>query len=1112
LNPADGIEYIFVNIYRVEVEEAGTEATANLIRFLKGMRGDSDDQRINNKTRHIASFSTILNNSLLGLQVENASVYGSKIEMAFEDGNYKFANLIRKNDIIIIHRIPSSLARFFDIITSVFGINSLPTSISGKVIEQVGDSQLSKLTGIKVYGQKMILQENEPIFSGLITKASLVSHGSTQFRLDAQDMIRILQQINTDDVRTTTYSALPTNTDTYFINDSGKTNARRSTYDSDLLHTLALAVKYHITVTGDAIADPIEIISLDNYILAKITDVNKIYIIPITNSMYLFAVNPIMAARCFATYYTKETGMRNYFNFNIFNQTKDMYKNILKIVEDTHTNSISSQNPMIMFGVKFSNDENTDNRNDDDHDVVNYVTDEDTTIRYVFTEVTMSLLFDYQLSEYIVTRSFSSEDRKVKEVNTDKLVREYFWSLIGGIVGGDLDTSAVFSGGDVFYISEDEEKIRINPKAIDKYIGNINKVIKAFDKSISFSFLFNTRIRNLRSAKYNPLVRDQQTSIPITQVLQLLIGAVNGLPLSQGKSTGGQIDASYDISQRIWLESKIGFTEERDGTDMVSWYLFDTDKARVPTVFINIRYAEVRPFTESNITLLNHIMEYEFYDLPSDGKFVAYTGDGAGAKKPVISYIDMGVDNTEPSYSLGSISNFNFQNIYGQDILERYQSENPFPQVGSEAIKTIPRKAIVVVNNFTRFKDADEEFKSSLELNNVIQFGHDVRKYPEAMYNPSGSILLTPAIFSNSDRTTRVNDILTKANIPENTTLKTLGTVDLGNEPENMFPFEENVSTFITSKSEVAFVTGVRKYYNILSFLPIVTRYLDYIEKGFKGYNGDGDVNVNKYKDDLVVITNLKFDATKPYMEFTDDYSTTVFNLITKLHEFIIQFVNHEDYMIMKYATKVTGMDAKKFVHGSEALTDNFGNVRMQFIADNLSQYNINNERAISTLLGIAGVVFSLSHYMNRMIAQSTIGGVLYVPTAFKQKTIGSSNQFDNLNKAYVQIGDSLQFVSDTDESTVESIKDKLLKFVGKLIGVERKNRLDIFRKPFYVWKVVSYFGGSSTSGTSGSTQRIYVTDSGLQWRTSYEEDNITSRIAESIRLRGLDVATASAY
>jgi len=1117
LYPTDGTEYIFVNIYRIQSKDTGTEARSDLVKFLKNFRGSGD--QINNTTKHIASFSTILNNDILGLQVENASVYGSKIEMAFEDGDFRFSKLIRKNDIIIIHRIPSNLARFFDVITSVFGVSALPTSIAGKKIEKVGDSLISRYTGIKTYGQKMILKDNEPIFSGLITKASIVSHGSTQFRLDAQDMIRILQQINTDDIKTTTYASLPTNTDDYFINEaSTKTNAKQTTYSSDLLHTLAMAVKYHITVTGEEIADQIEVKTLDEYNNSTITDVNKIYIIKITDSVYLFGLNPILAARCYLTYFTKETGMRNYFNFNIFHQTKEMYAKVLKLVEETHANSASTQNPLIMFGAMFSDSEYTDHQNSNwtSAQVYDFLTKNTTQLKYVFTETTMSLLFDYQITEYVVTRAFNTKERKKKDITADELVRTYFWSLIGGITGGDFDATAEFSGGKVFYENTDKDKWRINPKAIDQYIGNIGKVMKAFNKSISFSFLFNTRIRNLRSAKYNPLVKNQQSSIPMIQVIQLLVGAINGLPLSQSKSTGSQIDASYDISQRIWLQSKIGFGNKDNKPE---WYSF-SDEEQIPTIYITIQYGEVQKFSESNITLLEHIMEYEFYDLPSNGKFSVYTGAGSGQEVPIIAYIDKGADNTEPTFSLGSILNFNFQNIYGKDILQRYQSENLFPQVGAEAIKTIPRKALMVLTKGTdvnKLKAADKDFESSLSsLASPIQIGHDIRKYHEGTFANADMFLQTPVVKSNSSRTTEVVNMFATNGMPTgaNAKFQKVGAVTFPEEDEQSFPSAENTCVFNEGTYHVI-TTGVRKYYDVLAFLPIVQRYLDYMDIGFKGYNGDGDVNVNKYKDGLVVLTNLKFSSANRYVKFVPDRETTVFNMITELKEFIQQFRGEEaqKYMMLKYATKVTGIETKKFRHGNEAMTTRADQVRTKFIAENLLQYEIPNPDGQETILAIAGVVFSLSHYMNRLIAQSTIGGVLYIPTSFKGD---GTQQFDDFNKSYVNIGDALQFVPDKDSTVwtmtelVQRMGKGLKNLFEKFSPQTRKNRLDLFRKPFYVWKVVSYFGGSSTSGTSGSTQRVYITDSGLQWRTSYEEDNITSRIAESIKLRGLDVPSGA--
>ena len=130
---------------------------------------------------------------------------------------------------------------------------------------------------------------------------------------------------------------------------------------------------------------------------------------------------------------------------------------------------------------------------------------------------------------------------------------------------------------------------------------------------------------------------------------------------------------------------------------------------------------------------------------------------------------------------------------------------------------------------------------------------------------------------------------------------------------------------------------------------------------------------------------------------------------------------------------------------------------------------------------------------MNRVAKESTTGGVLYLP--MKNKSDGS----------IFKIGDAITFQDPTEEAIEGKIK-KALNIL--IIGDKPNTNLDIYKKIYYVWKITYYFGGAGTdpSGTSGNTMRVYVTDSGIHWKSSYEESDITTQIAEKMQLHNLKV------
>jgi hypothetical protein len=67
---------------------------------------------------------------------------------------------------------------------------------------------------------------------------------------------------------------------------------------------------------------------------------------------------------------------------------------------------------------------------------------------------------------------------------------------------------------------------------------------------------------------------------------------------------------------------------------------------------------------------------------------------------------------------------------------------------------------------------------------------------------------------------------------------------------------------------------------------------------------------------------------------------------------------------------------------------------------------------------------------------------------------------------------------------------------------------------PFFVWKVVTYIGQSSSgeSSTSGYTQKVYLSDMSVFWNNKFEEDDYVSRMAEELIGKGFPLIDPTVF
>ena len=102
-----------------------------------------------------------------------------------------------------------------------------------------------------------------------------------------------------------------------------------------------------------------------------------------------------------------------------------------------------------------------------------------------------------------------------------------------------------------------------------------------------------------------------------------------------------------------------------------------------------------------------------------------------------------------------------------------------------------------------------------------------------------------------------------------------------------------------------------------------------------------------------------------------------------------------------------------------------------------------------------------------------------------------------------VNVGDAIYITR--DERTILSplnpvgdqnkiYDDTSLKYGKKKLGIE-------VNKMWYIWKTVTYIG--ATEGTTGYTKKIYLTDTPHKWTLSFEDDDVTTFMAQALATRG---------
>ncbi len=1145
------IEYLFISIYRVSFDTLDRKQLMQDIIFHL-----NNPDNVTSKVKLVHRFSTIYNNRILGLEVQNASIYGSKIQLAFDDFDKELARTIKKNDIIIIHRLNDRKLNKIDAVASIMGLGThSPSGIKdGAVTAGITSSLKDKFTGeidrrLNALTDDFLTKE-KPIFSGLITRPSLVMGSSIKLGIEAQDMVRIMQHINTEEHEEKRYGDIPENLDAFLvklvIDDENELEVTGEDHvqilTSYILEGLANAVMEHIKsfdsvddMNADGTQFIIDYLSETNeQIVTEDLDFNDaIFIKPISNGMYLIHISPIKAIKLFTKFYAKNTGINVFFDINTWDTNfmgdKDIINSIYKKI---YKGSIG-HNPYFTFGIILNIDD--DNIVDFAEDKVVATSDnikfkmfKDFELKNFFTERSFDIIRKQRVNESVVLRHINDE----KDRNYESVISEFFFHFTRPISVDITDRTGTLPDGKGDLFKTDGNSFIVSRNARQIYQEKLEEIRVEFATTISLDYIVHTNFTSVRSVEYNSLLTNQMKSVPITQLIQLFLGAMTVIPVSQSRNTTGFDNTSHNISQRIWLSSAIGFS---NAAGVESWILKDGLK---PTIYFGLNYSPSYVESEDAVTEATYVSDADFinaemYTLPDNGSLSIYGWSRANIHIGYSKFSDgeWNEQNETTPLSLGMTNVFDLLDVTGD--IRHYISENIESQVGGTGTPiAFPRICAFKIKNRTEQNTHASTAIARFDAFNEIPKGSISDDHPAGvgvtpysvylgydLYGMKGAGNLIIEINNNQDLalyapmydgvSASLVDIGSIVNIYTQATVKTeRQTINpIWNDTEGDYPSVKKVK--IGRGFDRKIVLGIQNFFDPTKLLPILRSYAHFIEHGFTGVNGEGDNNWYKSINSFQIYHNINFAEDSVFLttfKLTGDEGTTrdaKVNTVKELIDGLIKWaekfegnIENKRLMMLMYATKYAGIRVSN-LNGQGAPVNNVaGKVifRPSSLMSRIEISNLTNPSAIESMEILVGVVRSLAHYMNRVAKESTTGGVLYMPMSIKS------------DGEIFKIGDAINFQKpeDIDVGKIEALLKKVT-FVNNA-----KTDLDIYKKIYYIWKATYYFGGAGTdpSGTSGNTMRLYLTDSGIHWASSYEEGDITTKIAESMQLHRLTVGT----
>jgi hypothetical protein len=460
--------------------------------------------------RKLEVYSEFQEISIAGIQIEEASVYGRKLEMSFSEYNDLMWNNIRTGDIIMVR---------------AYNKEDLYGGIAGGILTTNFISLDEYVDGLQNGTMASVSGENID-FVGIITNINKDMGGTEQFRIQAVDIIRILQQLNvsvadvfSQDKGFKANNLISLFLEAYYDNFVKSYNKELEEYD-----------KFIFTQSFDDLLKFKDNV-FDKALMYEFTTDN-----PYDPSMIINFVSPLVLVQFTLKFILEKMGLKRFLNIDLFfsDEFRDLYLTDIKsIYDDSGLKAV----PYIMFVDYFRK-----------------------SIDVTSTSVSLKEI----LSTHMVT-----------SIN-------HIYDFV------DLDEFAIYrKKGNVFFYDRDEDRIE---QKIAEFEHQCNKIITLYLNNETLFKQFNdlwyndfisaisgTRIQ-IRSAKFKSEGMGSAAgitqSIPISQLIYSSLAYLNYIPVynnifdpkRKGNATAfNSYNYMYSLAQSTWLRSFIAFSKYDSG-------------------------------------------------------------------------------------------------------------------------------------------------------------------------------------------------------------------------------------------------------------------------------------------------------------------------------------------------------------------------------------------------------------------------------------------------------------------------------------------------------------------------------------------------------------------
>lgn len=1053
----NSIQYEVIYGSESEITEGGT--SLNSVHRLYSSTIPSVSNIIENKRK--------LKEGIIGIQIEEASVYGSFIQLSVADFTNDVLNNVRSNDLIFAW---------------VFDLDDL--------IKKYGDSELAFTSLISSSEFADIIDntifptaESEgltPHFSGFVTAVHKHIKDKSRTNIEGLDLNKYLQHYSIPKaIGNNEIDRIQLGADSKDLIDKGNVfSAVNSFFANSILEALK---KDFIKLD---IGNDVETLRFERFIIRPIDKINiediedKVYITFLKGCVTILTIHPLVLLKCVYKYFFHLIGLGNYLYPDVdYKEIKDYVKHI----------DINNKN-LISVGIIYQ--PYSDNT---------YISDEFN--KYLNDEVMLKQLLTNQKMLFSFNLS-GEEDVYISEATKHVTKNQALFTTEGQIrldVGEPVTTERIFGFDVINLITEPTNSIEL----INFVRYNI---FRTFKDTMDIDSLLHKNSYTMRSQKFLPVNQYVSTTlnklrdgVPLLFLIKTLFYASTGV--LEPVYTWTEIDGSKNppkvlnsIRNTMWI--KIDFKLIRKN-----------NKIFVKSVLKNNFVSHRTEFTKEIIIKEEDILEYQSSTIKYPLSIINIkTTDG---------YITI-ADTTYAGTDENNYMMFHPSSILALNLGDIVSNKLPlFPN-------TYTRTATSFCPSIYKAGMTDTStvlYNKTGPPNNVLTIYHQDQEHLQKNWDTATCKLIRYKNIGNYSDIGDSNGVGYIARGEEAGTVNSEfvfgdekhGTIDNFNlnvgvteyiNPTNILNEIERIKDMIV-KTEVPRGSASHGFGGIdMDETPAYSSYGVFDYRQYKNISIHilYDKNINPhaqfiYEEILGLTNSNQTIGFKTFLNKVDNYFSTyasmtdesfwarklptrlwVYENRTRRQSEGINFIRQDLYKEIQY-----DFDSDYYVDGEKD--------------KDLPMYINNSEvsKYVYALKVIIGIYTSVSRYYDELLATQAVKSSVYIPASID-----------------INVGDKLFIMDDKEKLNLDSVGTKILPIVGATqtsIGIAKEGiaylpdnvRSTRMREnPLFCWKRVIYIGDAG--GTSGFTRKVYLTNNPFNWVINFEEKDLTTRLAANIQ------------